>query len=965
MKREDKRSTDRPAISATHCENSSPIGYCGGQRAPEQPQANRGRSTTPLLHCAIAAASVVPALATAAEPSAQDVAASADGDDGVVEEVLVTGSHIRASVDSSSPIVAVDAAQILDTPRANLTDFFFTLPQNAGSFVIGNARQQGSGRFSNIDLRGLGPRGTLVLLNGRRTIEFALDNREGLRGVDVNALIPRIALQRVDLLLDGSAALYGTDAVAGVANFITRRNFEGAEVSVDLNRYSRVSSADGYVLQGIFGAGAERSHATFSIEYNKQASVFNNELFSPQTLRDYGLSNNQSFPGTFRGVNAQGVPTGPFLADPSCGSTQIAGGAPESAGFLVPQATGGAQCFGHNLVDQNIIAGTERINAFAEGYHELSDRAEVWAELGLSRARNSSVADAFPFQGIPGGGFLVPQSNPGNTFGRDVRWVAGRMAPNDYRVPLENSSDVWRIAAGSDLELGTRHDWRLRVSGVYALNEALGTQRDAVVSRVNNALNGLGGDLCDPIRNPGDGPGRGNCYYFNPFGNAVTAAPGSARYNTQAVYDYVLAERYNQGKAEFWSTEAVIDGKLFDLPAGPLGIAAGLQYRFDEIDSDADPLTNAGERAFNRINFDYGGEQSVRAVFVESLVPIVQDLEVQLAARYEHYGHADSLDPKIGALWRPTSTLTIRASWGTSFRAPGIAQSRPIQQANVLSFASPGTPGFAGSAGAVNPLGITTGNPDVQPEESASLSTGFDWELTDDVSFGLTYWHIKFDNIVAAPGPTEFLAERGPAVLLDPSVFKLDANGRPIEFYSTFLNRALLETDGIDLRAEFRFDAGAVGQLVLKPAAAWVSTYDVRATRDAPTTDGVGSRNDSNFGVPMAEWRANAALTWLRGQHRATLTARYISGLQDDRTSTVSAYTGLRLRQDDSSFTTFDLLYSFTDGLFGLQDSELGCYVTNMLDESPPLLDQAPYYWDLNTYDGRGRIYGVQARLKF
>lgn len=890
------------------------------------------------------------ALAYFPAANAQDDDTQTADAEGVVEEILVTGSYVRRSVDSLSPVQVFGRDEILAVPRSNIAEFFVATTINSGSFFFNDSISQERSSASNIDLRGLGPQSTLVLLNGRRNVSNSGRNREGNVVVDVNALTPVIMIERIEVLKDGAAALYGTDAVAGVVNFITRNRFEGMEISADY-RITEAGSQDDFIFAGIWGVGNDRTHIVTAIDYQDRDPFSMQQRF-PARIAEFGLRTPAGLPGTFQAVGPGGplgVPVGPPRMDPDCGNPAIADivgnegspGIPVAIPAPIPFA---GLCFFNNASGRFVMAAEERLRALTVITHQLSDDIELTAEVGFSRTRTLRLGGTFQIgtsvsHPLP----VVAADHPFNPFGAAMFLTGVRVLPNATPDPLHIDSDDWHVAF--DVDWSLNQSWNLDGSFVYARNDAKSVLTDTVTSRVQAGLDGFGGPNCNPNSGmPGDAATGGNCFLFNPFASSIFAAPGDPGSNDPELTNWLLAQSTNDSESSLLTVGAVLSGKIFDMPSGPLGMALGFQYRDESIVNDFDPLANAGEFGFLTQSPDFDIDRDVFALFFEFVVPVFPGFEIQLAGRYEDYGAGlNTFDPKVAAMWQPLDGLTFRASWGTSFRAPGLIQSG----GSITSAARvAGLNTVSGMIENFTPVQFIDNDPDLRPEESDAVSFGVSWEVLETLSFGIDYWHFDFSDVIVPPNPAAIVAGN-PG---DPRITR-DANGRVIRLDLIFENAASLETSGIDFNTNFDWDAGNLGLLSFNGALTYITKYDVQSAVGAPVIDGAGRRNFLNFGAPTPEWRANFSVSWLLGGHSARVNTRVTGGIEDDFPSNI----GL---SEDKSYTEVDLIYNFAfdSGLLsGRTTFTFG--VSNVFDATPPIIANDFVTTEVKLYNPRGRVF--------
>ncbi|MEN7343653.1 MAG: TonB-dependent receptor, partial [Pseudomonadota bacterium] len=867
-----------------------------------------------------------------------------------IEEVVVTGSYIRrtSQFDSPSPIESVDATAIEAIGAKNIADIVQTLTINTGSQNNPDAFTQNSTTgTSNFNLRGLGVASTLVLLNGKRQVLVGLPTNDGLNFVDTSGLVPMIAVDNIEILKDGAAALYGSDAVAGVVNFLTRDNFEGLELTADYQFVSDEGDASEYVIQGLYGAQGERSSIIAALSFTDR---------TPLTTAERRLSRPQDDTSNLGGPGSYFIGATPFIDPTGCATSAIdgsnIGGSPL---LLAPPGTVPGLDIGLCRFDFgdffNLQADETRLNGFAKGSYELTDAIVATAEFGF--ARNRAIrgnSPTFPNLRFP----TVPADHPNNPFGQQVNYF-GRAIGNGGEVsPSINEIDTWRTALGLEGDLS--NGWYWQVGYVGAKNEAVNSTFDTLAQDFQDALNGFGGSGCAGPTNPAAQPGVGACQYFNPFASSYVL-----NNNSQDVINSFLAQQVLDTTSELQTFDAVISGPLFEMPAGTANVAFGAQYRKEELIHDYNSLANADAFAFVIGNPDFTGNRDVNAAFVELGLPLADTLDLQLAVRYEDYGGAigSTTDPKIAAIFRPTDNFTARASYSTSFRAPSLFQSNG-GSTSLNQISDPLNPGL--NFAAVR----SSANPNLVPEESDAYNIGMSLEVVEGLTLDLDYWSFEFTDVI--------IQENFQAVLNEffddtSRVIRVAGPGSPVTQINVgFVNASSVETSGIDFKLKYDWSTGA-GQIQPFIEGTYITKYDLEDPQ-AGNIDGAGRRNFSNFGTSTPELRFNTGVGWLNGAHSANLFLRYTSAYDDDQncsdeTLPVSGACAAGFFEIDSQ-TTIDAQYSVDTAM--LFDKSTGPILTlgviNASGEEPPQVFTNGGF-DSKVHDPRGRMFYLRLKQSF
>ena len=889
---------------------------------------------------------------------APPVAAQGAEEGEAIEEVVVTGSYIRrtSQFDSPSPIDSVDAAQLEAIGATSIANVVQTLTINTGSQNNPDAFTQNSTvGTSNFNLRGLGVASTLVLLNGKRQVLTGLPTNDGLNFVDTSSLVPMIAIDNVEILKDGAAALYGSDAVAGVVNFLTRNDFEGFEITADYQAVEDEGESSEYQLQAMFGTQGPRSSVIAALSFADR---------SPLSTAERRLSRPQDDSSTLGNPGSYFFPTGPLVGSPIIDPTGCATSAIDGAEIggipllLAPPGTVPGLDIGLCQFDFgeffSLIPDETRLNGYARGTYQLLDNVELVGEFGFARNRATrGNSPTFPNLQFP----LVPASNPGNPFGTDVNFFGRAIGNGGQVAPTENEMDTWRTAIELNGDLS--NGWYWQVAYVGAKNEGVNETEDTLALEFQDALNGFGGTRCDGPTDPNAQPGVGDCQYFNPFASSFSILP-----NSQDVINSFTGTQVLDTTSELNTVEGVISGELFETGAGTASIAIGAQYRKEELSHDYDSLANQDRFAFVIGNPDFDADRDVNALFVELGVPLSSTFDLQLAVRYEDYGDSigDTVDPKIAGIFRPNDRFTLRGSYSTSFRAPSLFQTNG-GSTSLNQISDPLNPGL--NFAAVR----SSANPELQPEESDAYNIGMSFEIAEDLTLDLDYWAFEFTDVI--------IQENFQAVLNefpdDPTrVERVAGPGSPVTQINVgFVNASSVETDGIDFRLRYQFESG--GNL-FQPfiEGTYILGYDIEDPQ-AGSIDGAGLRNFNNFGNPTPELRFNTGIGWVNGAHSANLFGRYISGYDDDQncadgTVSVSGVcaTGTGgFFEVDSQFT-IDAQYSLDTAI--AFDMETGPVLTlgliNATAEEPPQVFTNGGY-DARVHDPRGRLVYLRFKQAF
>ena len=861
--------------------------------------------------------------------SSTGMAAELDQKSNHLEEVIVTGSFIkRSQANTASPIQVIGNEGLSKIGATSVSDIVNSLTINTGAQVYTDSFEQArSSGTTNINLRGLGVTSTLILVNNRRhTLTPAVDEG-GNQFVDLSTLIPAIAIDRVEILKDGASSLHGSDAVAGVVNFITRSDFEGFEVDVNYqnNRYG----SDEVNLGAIFGGGNESGRFMLAVNHLKRTSVPNSERRSDYADNQDSWSG-YGFPGKV--LSFDGPPGPPTrLIDPVC----LDGSAFEEFPGLVRRTPDGAfpsdgSCQLNFGFYGDIIAAAHQTQVFMQGSIDLGERTELFTEAGFGR--NVTTISSVPSQPqldpafVPGhhpDAILIggPDPFPGSASNSGVLFLRPFGAGSPPNVS-DKEYQSWRYQIGlrGDLE----NDWSWELALTRSINEATNTRIDQITENLQAALDG-------------NGPGGDGYYHW------LTSTQDQ---NTQEMYDFILGEFGYAADSGQTVYDGHISGNLFELSSGSVGAAFGIQYRKDTLSYDFNERSE--ERAFNFFGGgnDFSASQDVFAAFVELSVPISSQIEIQAAVRYEDFDSVSTTDPKLAVLWTPSENLSLRASYSSSFRVATVFQ-------NFSEFVTPQSANDPLQGGdEFSFISLLTGDPDrpLTPQESTALNAGFTWNADFGLNVSIDYWNFDYTDYITAETAQALLNTdpNGPQITRG-------ADGAPIAITTFYRNAGSLKTDGVDFDISFDMELGDKGTLTPFVGGTYILSYDLQDPI-AGKIDGLGNVNDENFGVSTVELRSNFGLRWNTDNHAANIIARYIGEYENDNENNATV----------DRWVKIDAQYAFTlPPLFGTNEgATVTLGVLNLFDEEAPTVRNSIGY-DATVHDPRGRMIYMNVKYPF
>jgi iron complex outermembrane receptor protein len=836
------------------------------------------------------------------------VQAQSEESNAKLEEVVVTGTHIRRADQqfSISPLTTVNAEDISVQGAKDISDIIRNLTINTGAELnVSGLNQPQTAGTAQINLRGLGLGSTLVLANGRRqTLSAVAKQDDGSSFVDTNSLYPLIMIERIDVLKDGASATYGSDAVAGVANFITHKSFEGLKTSLEFQTENEKGSYDEIHAGLMFGSPLENGHMVIAASYFDR----NPMLAGDRSWADGTALSSLGNPGGFS-------TSAGFVADPECGAN----------GTFV--RFGGLFCGMDITPFFDLMPEEERINLAGNISLEMSDKTTLFMEAGY--AKNEGLTRATPSYPILRRFPVASATDPDNPFAENATFFGRILGPEGMPTEMPYEYQTSRISL--EIEHMLNSGWIMDSALSYSKNTADVGNGDTVISRLEAALAGNGG----------------------PSGNERYSLFGvSSQVNSKSLIDHILQPSYQEGDSSLVVYEVIFSNTIGNTQYGEIGLALGGQYRDEKLSVDLDDFLNADDFYTLPGGEDFSTSRDAISLFAEASIPIAETVEVQLAARYEDYGdNLDSVDPKIGILWMPLDNFSLRASFSTAFRVATLLQSNGRLGANAVINDS--INGLSGLFRTIN----TSGNSNLKPEEADVFNIGFSWQPSEILDIDFDYWSFDYSNIIVKES-AQGLVNQASADFLN-GLSNTEAlnkvvrtNSSPSQFgfisqiNSDFVNAPSLETSGFDFNASLEINS----HFSLNANFTKVSDYEIQ-TNTGNKIDGAGSRNASNFARPVPELRGYISLDWEKDQHRFTIFSRQIDDYEDDLTgSKIDAH------------STLDFRYSFSIG--NNQSTQISLGAINALNEDPPSVSTFIGF-DVQTHDPRGRMIYVSLSHNF
>ncbi len=893
-----------------------------------------------------------------------------------IEKIEVTGSRIkRADMETAQPVAIIDRATLEASGLTSVGDFLQSLPI-AGSAINTTFNNGGDGS-TRIDLRNLGSSRVLVLVNGHRWIN------------------------------SGTGAVYGSDAIAGVVNVITRTDFEG----VEFNAYTG-QSAEGDGGQQQFdittGVSNDKGHLTLNVSYTNQEPIFagdreisedpffgsGNRLGSSGTPQgrfafvDYD-PNTSNYAGFVNHSVTKGFPTNgqvpnrPFLADGSAN--------PDS------DFTSFSNDIRYNYAPENyLLTPQDRWSLYVSSGYEIADDVQLTADVLYNHRESGQLLAPMPlFIGPWAGGAealnptVVSGQNIYNPFGYDIfgadhmdyyngGFIGRRLIENGPRL-FSQEVETWKFNLSLDgiVEVvGNEWNWSLHAG--YGDNRATSTTQGRInKTRLSYALSAECNS--DP-----------SCVPFNLFGGE-----GSI---TDEMLGYMTSTETSEGGNTLWNYSANLSGIAFEMPAGEVGVSFGYEYRRENGFNRPDYLVQSGQSSGGSVQPTEGGF-SESSYYMEAQVPLLADVDfaqqvdLSVAIRRTNIENTvgvenDNTSSSLGLTWRVDDDLLFRGNFSTGFRAPSVS--------NLFGGLSTGFPSVTdpcNSDGSGNEVcaGVPSGysQPNTQLEAQSGSNEALEPEESESTSFGLVYdaswlegfnlsvdvWSIQIDNVITSAGFQQVLNTCSPTATGDDathpiapfcdSLLQRAASGVPVTFINPLLNSGTLETNGVDFDVIYNFET-SYGDINLTWDATYTDTYRLVNDQGVAQSNQAG-RNLGDAGFPR--WKSSVNATWNIDDFSLVYNIQYIGEQEESCAVGFVSTDTWRCSDPDGEFNTLDAtVYHDMQASYYLDEynTRFTLGVNNMFDKTPPISTTAfANSFDASLYDPTGRFFYGRVSVKF
>ena len=848
-----------------------------------------------------------------------------------IEEITVIGSYIGSKSDKIS-VEVIGETEFNNLNISTVGEISKYLASSAGSHFQSNTLDGVDQGMSAITLRGLDHASTLVLLNNKRQTFAGTPSHEGEGYIDVN-IIPEIALRRTEILKEGATSLYGSDAVAGVINFITHDEFTGTRIKLGHQETTGYDQSD-KTIGIIFGKEFNNANLVLAANFLDRSPLSSSEI---PKIAENGLS---TLGNTFKVSEGDSVLSGDYAGEYTAGQWVPDPNCEINGGVLA-----GPFC--------KFLYGT-RFNIVNDEDHKKfylsfkKDNDNLSYKLTAIVA-NIDVNDNPQSPSYPALSFMSKKIMPGqggSPFNVPVTWY-GRPLGSAFPSPLSPKDiDQYHVSGVVNLSLNENIDLELSIT--QSKHENFHNRPDTINSRMENAISGNGGSNGNQTWN-----------IFDPLSNS------------EDLIQYIKGSEQSLRTGKLTSLDAILRTKFNNN-----NIAIGLQLNDEALDVKYNELARSEfDQSGNLIKgadllFLGGGknvssDRNKKALFFELEKVFSENLDVLFATRYEKVENDSSFDPKLSINFRPNDKLLIRGSVGTSFSTPSMAQlfSSEIALGGVRDVIN----GVEQSSSLFVRV-IQMGNPNLKPATSTNSNLGLFWNLNDNISLSADFWKINYKDRLE-------LEDAQTKIIENPENPDIQRNelGDITAVSTTFFNEEKTKVKGLDINFNYKKTLSNQTTLDLGINATHLFDYltpeheeagDHEDEHESHMVNRVGRFNYNAHTHSLPRLRLNAFFGLTQNGIRYSINTRYLDGYTNLRPLPAAAVSSGYENEVDS-FLVFDIGAS---KIFQIENGELklGLHLMNAFDESAPLLYDSPdFSFDTRLHDPRGRLINLSLDYEF
>ncbi len=941
-----------------------------------------------------------------------------------VERISVIGSHIKANHDTGAlPVTAISAEDIENSGAISGAELLADLPQQ-GDVAFNSSRSVGGvndarGDVSSYNLRGLGTGNTLVLLNGRRLVLHPGTQSENFVPVTTaNAnVLPVRGLKRVEVLRDGAAAIYGSDAVAGVVNYALKDDYEGSELNLNYGN-EEGTERDALNLSGATGffLNEDKTHISMSAGYYKREIIMASEK---PYARSSDLRENNRFPAEVivTGTDDDGNPIynnadlhnlnsstpwgefrtstlGTFHLQPDtlsgCEDSDSRGNpttALDVEGVCVDRGSQPSSDGYDRNSERSLSSGVERANFYGLLTHELNEEIELYSEALYYYAKADRVREQT--SNLTSQRFTIAADAFYNPFGEEVDLRKYRPVDTGPRN-VEVTDTSYRLLTGLR---GYYNDWDWDTAILYSKANTEDKANRIHTQRFQDAINSTDQATAYDVFNGAD---VNNTNVGDPTGNS------------QAVIDNFMIEVVRESETELALFDFKLSkGDLFELPAGDVGFAAGIEYRYESFFDIRSNALNTSEQFLDIVGGakdvdqfastvlgssptpDAAGSRNVFSAYGELAIPLleglplVERLDMQVAARYERFSDVgDIMKPKFALSWIVNEYVQMRASYSEGFKAPGLPQVVAVDISRVNTRSDPVADARYGL------LEVRSGSDSLKPEESESLSWGFVVQPTENLTFTADWWQLdQTDTVGLIHSQTQMLYDamlryQDPSGSGNPLITRGGDDNEVIALKNDYINLQDRESSGVDIGVIYDLETD-FGKFKFKANAAKLTKFYQLA--DDVTAQVIAAQNSSDQGLVEAlkyrgdevtitgsgdligqngrpEWRVTSSLDWRKEAWGAGLRYKYISGFEN--TSLDYSIGEEDFKYQVESFSKVDAYVNYRLPKSLMDKTKVTFGIRNLSDKKPPIADET-FGYNSSVHSSLGRYFYLNINKKF
>ncbi|WP_028767237.1 TonB-dependent receptor plug domain-containing protein [Shewanella fidelis] len=843
-----------------------------------------------------------------------------------VERIEVTGSRIKqVDMENSSPVTVLTAEDIKLSGEATVADVLNNSSVNSfGSWRGASGYGSGAAATSSVQMRGLDAKYTLVLLDGRR-----MPGTSSSSGAAADtSRIPMAIVERIEILREGASAVYGSDAVAGVINIVTKKDFEGLNFTYDAELPS-VEGGDANRFTVTSGYASDKGNITLTFEHYAVDAVWDKDIwkFDDPTYFDYS-----SYSSVPNALGENGWISNSHFCNEADNTYDGTDG-----------ENGGRCLYSYGEVTK-LFGDMEQNSVLSNFSYELSENLQFRGRASASLSETDTRYAGTP---VSTNKPVMSASNVYNPAGEDLTLYMRSAQQGERDTHTEINSIDFLGGLVGDIDVGNGVDWE--VNGQYSrsttnvFNENL-INDDIVQSLIDSEKYDI----------------------FNTTGM------------TYGDWDGMMKDMYGQAahtglyQAQFisWQIDGLASMTLVETNEFILAGVIGAEYEMVEFNQKSDPQSASGKVSGGSGGDDVDATRDRTSVFMELKANLPYDVDLNAALRYDNYdqegdvganlvsGSFDNIAPQLGVAWRPVDSLLLRASWGQSFRAPNMGE---MFSSQALSFSTADDNLWcdAGQNAQLDPVYCATGgsqhktwfggNPGLQPEEGESFTTGAVWNITDELAVELSYYDLTLDNQIAATSLTRLLKDEIDNGSSDAIV--RDANGKIDVAYSFDRNMASLETSGFDFKATYILET-EFGDFGVKGEMGYVEEFS--------QTSAAGEEPFYYAGLQdYPEFRGNVNVAWTSGNMAAAWTTYYIGSQESGNKEYGTDYLA-----DLPSYFKHNAQFTYTHDWNG----SLTLGVNNLFDEEAPSFYDGTVGWrdvNIGLYDVLGRTVFFKVQQSF